>query len=85
MKWDEVKRLYPNQYVVLEELKSYVKDNKKYIDDVAIIRPIDNPKEATRELVRSKGKKFVYHTAENHIIIEIIRSPGIRGGMRHGN
>lgn len=85
MKWEEVKRLYPNQYVVLEELKSHVEGNKKYIDDVAIIKPLENPKEATRELVRSKGKKFVYHTAENCIIIEIIRNPGIRGIIKHEN
>ncbi len=85
MKWQEVRRLYPNQYVILEELESNIKENKKYIDDVAIIKSIDNPKEATRELVRSKGKKFVYHTAEESIVIEIVRSPGIRRVNSHEN
>lgn len=85
MKWQEVRRLYPNQYVVLEELESHIEGNKKYVEDVAIIKPIDDSKEATRELVRSKGKKFVYHTAEDTIVIEIVRSPGVRGVSRHEN
>ncbi|SNS64364.1 hypothetical protein SAMN05446037_101572 [Anaerovirgula multivorans] len=85
MKWQEVRRLYPNQYVVLEELESHIEGNKKYVEDVAIIKPIDDSKEATRELVRSKGKKFVYHTAEDTIVIEIVRSPGVRGVSRYEN
>jgi len=85
MKWQEVKRLYPNQYVILEELNSHIEGNKKYIDDVAIIKTLENPKEATRELVCSKGKKFVYHTAEDSIIIEIVRNPGIRGVAKYGD
>ena len=85
MEWQEVRRLYPDQYVILEELESNIEENKKYVDKVAIIKSIDDPKEATRELVRSKGKKFVYHTAEESIILEIVRSPGIRGVIGNGN
>ena len=85
MKWQEVRRLYPNQYVILEELESRIEGNIKYIEDVAIVKTISDSKEATRELVRAKGKKFVYHTAEEAIVIEIVRSPGIRGVSRHAN
>lgn len=85
MKWEEVKNLYPSQYVLLEELESIIQGNKKIIKDVAIIRPIQDPKEATRELVRSKGNRFVYHTSEDDIIIEIVQSPRFRGSKSYEN
>ena len=75
MKWEEIKKMYPNHYVVLEELESEVHGNKKEIKEVALVKVIDDPKTATRELVRSKGKQFVYHTAEEKIIIEISKMP----------
>ena len=83
MKWQEVRRLYPHQFVLLEELHSYVEGNKKYVDDVAIIRAIQDSKEATRELTMAKGKNFVYHTFHENIVLEIVRRPGIRGVMLH--
>ncbi len=85
MKWEEVKNLYPDQYVLLEELESSTRDNKKIIKDVAIIKPILDPKEATRELVRSKGKRFVYHTSEDDIVIEIVQNPRFRGSINYEN
>jgi len=85
MKWEEVKKLYPDQYVLLEELASNIQGNKKIVKDVAIIRPIQDPKEATRELVRSKGKRFVYHTSEDDIVIEIVQSPRFRGSITYEN
>ena len=40
MKWDEVRKLYPDQYVLLEELETHIEEDKKYVDEVAIIRAI---------------------------------------------
>ncbi len=85
MKWVEVKKLYPDQYVLLEELESVTQGNKKIIKDVAIIKSILDSKEATRELVRSKGNRFVYHTSEDEIIIEIVQSPRFRGNISYEN
>ncbi len=83
MKWEEVKKLYPDQYVLLEELEATVQGNKKIVKDVAIVRTIQDPKEATRELVRSKGNRFVYHTLEDEIIIEIVQTPRFRGRISY--
>lgn len=85
MKWNEVRKLCPDTYVVLEELDSHIIDNKKYVDEVALVKTIEDSKEATRELVRSKGKQFVYHTANEEIIMEIVRKPGYKGAVRHAN
>ncbi|OMF84558.1 hypothetical protein [Paenibacillus sp. FSL R7-0337] len=50
MQWEEVRKIYPNQYVKLQILASHTEGNIKYVDDVALIRATQGPKEATRDL-----------------------------------
>lgn len=47
MQWEEVRRIYPNQYVKLQILASRTEGNTKYVDEVALIKSIQDPKEAT--------------------------------------
>ncbi|MDU5949503.1 MAG: SDR family NAD(P)-dependent oxidoreductase [Paenibacillus macerans] len=54
--------IFPNQYVLLEILDSHTEDNIQYVDDVAIVRAIQNPSEATKELLKCKNNNIVYHT-----------------------
>lgn len=79
MIWTEVRRLYPNQFVLMKILQSHTEDNYEVIDDVAVIRSILDPKEATRELVKSKSDTLVYHTSKEEIRIKIRFTPGFRG------
>lgn len=81
MKWEEVRKIYPDKYVLLQVLESHVEGNIKYIDDVAIIRSIDDSKEATRELVNAKPGTIVYHTAKDKIEVLIRKRVGFRGVM----
>ena len=78
MKWEEVKRVYPNQYVLLTALEYHIEGNKKYIDEMAVIRSIQDPKEATKILVKCKGDNFVYHTAKDQVVMEIVANPVYR-------
>ena len=79
MKWDEVRRLYPNQYVQVKIIKSNVKGNMEMVEDVAIIRSISDSAEATAELMRSRGDTLVYHTRNEKMELEIRNNPGYRG------
>ncbi|GAX88439.1 hypothetical protein [Effusibacillus lacus] len=79
MLWEEVRQLYPNQFVLVQALKSRVEENKKYVEEVAVIRPIPDEQEATRVLVRSKGDTFVYHTSKPEIAMPIVIKPIYRG------
>lgn len=79
MKWEDVRKAYPNRFVKLQVLKSYIKDNKRYVDDVAVIDVFDDDKEATRELVRAKDDILVYHTGNEKIEISIKKIFGYRG------
>lgn len=79
MKWKEVRESYPNQFVKLKILESHVEGNKKYIDEMAVIKLIYDNKEATKELVNSKDDVIVYHTGNEKIVIEIRNIKGYRG------
>ncbi|GBF35343.1 hypothetical protein DCCM_4466 [Desulfocucumis palustris] len=79
MKWGEVRRLYPNQYVQVKIIKSNVDGNVEKVEEVAIIRSISDPKEATAELMKSRGDTLVYHTRNEKMELEIRNHPGFRG------
>ncbi len=59
MKWQEVRELYPNQFVKFEVLESQVIGNKEYVEDVAVIKAILDGKEAMKEFVNCKPSHTV--------------------------
>lgn len=79
MKWEEVRKLYPDQYVKLTILDFYLEDEKKIVTDVALINVIGDSKLATKELLKSKGDTIVYHTGSEKILIEVRNHTGLRG------
>jgi hypothetical protein len=79
MKWEEVRKLYPNKFVKLQVLEYHMEGNKKYIDDMAVIKAIEDNKEATQELVRAKDSTLVYHTANESINLEVKNVRAYRG------
>lgn len=79
MKWDEVRKIYPNRFVKLQILDSHVENNIRYIDEMAVVKAFENDKEATRELVRSIDENLVYHTSREKIEVPIKQIFGLRG------
>jgi hypothetical protein len=79
MKWEEVRKIYPNKFVKLQIIESHMDGNIRYIDKMAVIKAFDDNKEATRELVRSKDDVIVYHTGREKIQVEIKKIFGYRG------
>jgi len=77
MKWQEVQRIYPDQFVKFEILNSFEQDNKEIVDDIALIGPVKD-EDATRELLDSKNKILVYHTSKDRIELIIRRYIGLR-------
>ncbi|AOT71245.1 hypothetical protein [Geosporobacter ferrireducens] len=71
MKWKSVRELYPNQFVLLKVLKYHTIDDKRYIDDVAVVKPIEDPKEATKLLVNGEADDLVYHTKNEEIVVKV--------------
>ncbi|MFZ5354840.1 MAG: hypothetical protein ACOZCL_19235 [Bacillota bacterium] len=81
MKWDEVRKIYPDKFVKLQVLESHIENNIRYIDDMAVIKAYEDEKEATRELVRAKDDIIVFHTGKEKIEIEIKNIFGFRGAI----
>ncbi len=79
MKWSEVRKMYPNQYVKLNIIDFYLENDKKIVTDVALINVIEDPKLATKELLKSKDDTIVYHTGAEEIVIEMRKAIGFRG------
>jgi hypothetical protein len=79
MKWEEVRKLYPNRFVKLQILNSHIENQVRYIEDMAVIQAFDDEKEATRALVRSMDNELVYHTGKETIEIQIKQIFGFRG------
>lgn len=78
MHWTEVRELFPNQFVLVEELKSYYEDNRLHVEEVAVIKTIPDPQEAWKELFAAKNERFVYHTSNEAIIVEMRDKPMVR-------
>ena len=61
MKWQEVRELYPNQFVLIKVLDYNEEENQRFIEEVAVIKPIEDSKEAAKLLTTSKSDEIVYH------------------------
>ena len=81
MKWNEVRKIYPDQFVKLEVLESHTVGDKEIIDEVAIIEPLDESK-ATNELLNSKDNELVYHTSNKEIHLQIRNRLGLRRTLK---
>lgn len=77
MKWKDVRKLYPDQFVKIEVLDSHTEKGKQFVDDVAVIEPV-NESNATKELLNSKNNTLVYHTSKEKIVLEIRDGLGLR-------
>jgi len=81
MKWEEVRKIYPNRFVKLQILDSKIEGNKRNITDMAVIEAYEDNEEAIKELVRAKDDILVYHTGNEKIDIEIKQIFGYRGAL----
>jgi hypothetical protein len=85
MKWNEIREKYPNQFVLLKALKSHVDGDRKIVDDAALVKLIENSKEANELLIRSKGDTFVFHTFKEELSLTIVQNPVYRGIENYEN
>lgn len=77
MKWEEIRSLYPDQWVKLRIINSHKENDYLYIDEMDIIQTISNDKDATHELVNCKGDDIVFHTSHSTIKTKIIKNLGL--------
>lgn len=78
MEWSEVRKLYPDKFVLIESIKEHRIDNIKYIDKLKFIKIIEDGKSVSEILSMCKGNRFVYHTSKEELYIEMVYIPSLR-------
>ncbi|RCX13880.1 hypothetical protein DFR58_116116 [Anaerobacterium chartisolvens] len=81
MRWDEVRELYPNQFVKFEIVESHVIEDKEYVDEVALIKAVSDDREAIKEFISCGEGQFVYSTNNPDLVIELVKHVGIRRSL----
>ena len=64
--------------MLLRSLEAHIEENKKCIDDVAVVRVL-NDEEASNLLIKGKDDTFVFHTSKEELSMNIIQMPILRG------
>ncbi|WP_019908818.1 hypothetical protein [Paenibacillus sp. HW567] len=77
MKWQQVRELFPNQFVLLSVLDYREEEDKKIITEVAPVRVIDE-KDANREFFSAEPGSIVYHTSNVDCVIHLRKDPLLR-------
>lgn len=77
MKWQEVRELFPDQFVLVSILNYHEEGNKKIVDEVALIRTVPD-EDANKEFFQVKPGNVVYHTSNQDFVIHLRRNPLIR-------
>ncbi|RAV22052.1 hypothetical protein [Paenibacillus contaminans] len=82
MKWQEVRDLFPDQFVLLTILDYKEEDDQKIITEVAPIRAVSE-KDANREFFGAEPGNIVYHTSNKDCVIHLRKDPLLR--VRRGS
>lgn len=83
MKWQEVRNQYPNQWVLVEALKANSQDNKRKIEDMAVISEYTNSTNAWKgykklHLSNPSRELYIFHTSNKEIEVTEDKFTGIR-------
>ena len=78
MKWEEVRKIYPDRFVKVHVLKSHIENNVRCIDDMAIVQAFDDEQKVPRDHVRTNDEFLVYHTGKEKLELQIKHIFGFR-------
>lgn len=84
MKWEEIRTHYPKKWILIEAVKAHSEDNKRILDDIAVINVFGNSKKAMHNYINlhhenPKRELFVVHSDREVLDITIRKWLGIRG------
>ncbi|TYS17011.1 hypothetical protein FZC78_10290 [Rossellomorea vietnamensis] len=74
MKWQEVRELFPNQFVLVSILDFHEEEDKKIIHEVAPFRSIPE-EDANMEFFNAAPGNIVYHTSNEECTVHIRKDP----------
>lgn len=78
MKWEEVRQLYPHQWVKFNVLAFHIEEDRKIIDEMEVIKALSSDEEAGVELGKCGKNEAIYHTYHENVSYKMTRLFGFR-------
>ncbi len=82
MKWQQVRELFPDQFVLISILDYTEQEDKKIVTDATPVRAIPS-EEANKAFFNAVPGTIVYHTANENCVIHLRKDPLLR--VRRGS
>ena len=86
MKWIEIRKQYPNKFILVEALKAYSYGEKRYIEDMTVVSYYNDAKKAWEEykiLSNDSPERefYIFHTSKETIEVVEQTFTGVRGAI----
>ena len=86
MKWSEVRKHYPDKVVLVEAIRAYSRENKRYIEDMTVVSCYDDTKKAWEKYksLRSDSPTrefYIFHTSKEQIEVVEQTFTGVRDAV----
>lgn len=87
MLWNDVKKTYPNQWVLIEAIEAHTEGDKRVLDNIAVVGTFgDDNNSAMLEYIKLHRKHkdkelFVVHTSRPELDIIEQRWTGVRANL----
>lgn len=85
MRWEDIKKTYPQQWVIIEAIDANTKEDKRIIEKIQLVELFgDNNNEALRSYVRlhkahPEKEYYVVHTSRPELNVRERMWTGVRG------
>ncbi|MCP3957249.1 MAG: hypothetical protein GY719_05300 [bacterium] len=84
MKWQEIRRHYPDRWLLVEALRAHSKNNKRILEDLAVVGAFEDSDAAMKSyagLHREAPQRelYVFDTDREELEVQERRWLGIRG------
>ena len=84
MQWSEIRKDYPNMWVVIEALKSHVKGNEETIEEVSVVNSFEGSSDAYlnyRKIHKQEPlRNYLFaSTAKEELKVKVQYWTGVRG------
>lgn len=86
MQWQEIRKHYPQQWLLIEAIQAHSEENKRILDQVAVIESFPDSTDALKGYMAlhhefPERELFVFHTSRESLDITERRWLGIRRAM----
>ncbi len=86
MKWGIIRKHYPNRIVLIEAIKTYSFQNKRYVEDMTVVSCHEDTKEAWAHYKKHRQdfptrEFYIFHTSKEEIVVIEETLVGVRGAV----